>query len=180
MTYRETEGARRAEREVLEQELEAARQERAGFEQKLARAETALAVYRKSSTPAVTDGAAAGRVMGVVGIVLWASAVWSAIRDSDALAGYLAAAFCGFAAFAPIGVWASLGRLGSGVAITLAKVVSAIAIAGYATGRAAARTDGWVSLFWWGPAVLLVLLVFEAFVLLGRHENHGEGRDRIV
>lgn len=180
VTYRDAHGARRAELDVLEGERDAARLERAAVEQKLARAETALSAYRKATAPPRIEAVRAGRVIVVVGLALWGSSVFSAVSDNDPLAGYLAAGFAGFATFAPLAVWASLGRFGSGVAILFAKIALSIGVAGHATARAAARTDSWQTLFWWAPLTLLVMVVFEGFVLLGRAEKQGERDDRIV
>lgn len=171
MSYREPQDALRAELDLAQEELASARRDRMASDQKLARAEKALAAYRKNTGGPSADGVSAGRVIAVIGLALWLSAVVSALQDSDDLARSLAVAFSSFAVFAPLGVWIATQRWVVGVVFVVAKVVLPVVIAGFATVRAAARTADVDSLFWWAPVVLLGTLLVECN-LLGRSPGH--------
>ncbi len=166
MSYREPQEALRAELALAREEQATTRRERSAIDQKLARAEKALAAYRKTTGTPVTDGARGARILVGIGVALWGSAIVAAIQDNHDLARVLAVAFTAFALFAPLGVWAAVQRLGTGIVFVCAKIILPLGVANLVTFKRAARSHDIDSLFWWGPVVLLCVLLFESVRLV--------------
>lgn len=174
MTYRDAHDALEARIQGLEQDLTAERSTRASLQQRLEHAELALGAYRKSAPRTGGEPARMAWVVASCGALLWAAAVVSAIEGHDDLASGLAMSSAAFSAFAPLVAWAGARDLGIGLLALGLKVGASLFITFWAStprsGRMSAQAaaiESYRSLFWWGPATMLVLMLVEVW-LIGR------------
>src|SRR5439155_1364105 len=122
----------------------------------------ALEAYRKSTPSSPRDSQRPARVVAACAVALWASTVVSAMRDHDGLASHLAASSAAFCAIAPLVAWSGADRLLEGLVAFGAKLAFALVITFYASMRRPEQS--WFTLFWWGPATMLVATLAEAWL----------------
>jgi hypothetical protein len=172
LNYREPTEALRAQLEQAEGELRESKLAATNLQQKLSRAESALAAYRTSSPESAPRTEFAAWVVIVICVVSWLASLLAVMQDHDGLGTHLAAAAAGVALFSPLIVHASAGHLlfggvGLGVRLTFALVATSSA-----TARMASSTDSWQVLFWAGPLTLAVGSVVECTLLIRHARGH--------